>query len=234
MTNSSTSVAKHGATKRDGQPLLILLGSPGTGKGTQAKILAERKGWLHVSTGDMLREAVTNKTMLGEAAKKYMDQGALVPDDLVIDMLIERIRQPDAQNGLILDGFPRNLAQATALDDSLSKAGKAVDLALNIAVPDEDLVKRLSSRWLCRNCGTPYSETSGLPAGKKCTRCGGELYQRDDDKPETVKARLQNQKPPPDMMAHYRLNGKLVDVNGVQSIDKVTEQMLAILEEFLA
>jgi adenylate kinase len=233
MTSSGTSVAKPQGIHKNHQPLLILLGSPGTGKGTQAKILADKKGWLHVSTGDMLREAVTNKTTLGEAAKKYMDQGALVPDELVIDMLIERIQQADAQNGLILDGFPRNLAQALALDQSLAKAGKSVDLALNIAVPDEDLVKRLSSRWLCRNCGTPYNEIAGLPKGKKCTRCGGDLYQRDDDKPDTAKARLQNMKPPPDMMSHYRLNGKLVDVNGMQTIEKVTAQMLAILEEFL-
>lgn len=234
MTSSGPSVAKPQGGHKEGQPLLILLGSPGTGKGTQAKILAEKKGWLHVSTGDMLREAVTKKTMLGEAAKKYMDQGALVPDTLVIDMLVERIKQPDAQDGLILDGFPRNLPQALALDESLAKNGKVVDLALNIAVPDEDLVKRLSSRWLCRNCGAPYNEMSGLPKGKKCTRCGGELYQRDDDKPETAAARLQNQKPPPDMMSHYRLNGKLVDVNGMQPVEKVTAQMLAILEEFLA
>jgi len=234
MTVSDQSVAEARVTQPEHQPMLILLGSPGTGKGTQAKILADKKGWLHVSTGDLLREAVTNKTMLGQAAKKYMDQGALVPDDLVINMLIERIGQPDAQNGLILDGFPRNLPQALALDESLAKAGKAVDLALNIAVPDEDLVKRLSSRWMCRRCSTPYNETSGLPAGKICTRCGGDLYQRDDDKAETAKARLQNQKPPPNMMSHYRLNGKLIDVNGMQPVEKVTAQMLAILEEFLA
>jgi adenylate kinase len=233
MTSSGTSLAATEGGHKPSQPLLILLGSPGTGKGTQAKILADTKGWLHVSTGDMLREAVSKKTVLGEAAKKYMDQGALVPDELVIDMLIERIQQPDAHNGLILDGFPRNLPQAIALDESLAKAGKSVDLALNIAVPDEDLVKRLSSRWLCRSCGSPYNEMSGLPADKKCTRCGGELYQRDDDKPETAKARLQNQKPPPEMMSHYRLKGKLVDVNGTQPVEKVTAQMLAILEEFL-
>jgi adenylate kinase len=218
---------------REQPPLLILLGAPGTGKGTQAKILADKEGWLHVSTGDMLREAVTKRTMLGEAAKKYMDQGALVPDELVIDMLIERIGQPDAQSGLILDGFPRNLNQARALDESLANAGKTVDLALNIAVPDGELVKRLSGRWMCRNCGAIYNESSGLPADMKCTRCGGELYQRDDDKAETVASRIEKQKPPPDMLSHYRLNGKLIDINGVQSVEKVTEQMLRVLEDYL-
>lgn len=209
---------------------LILLGAPGTGKGTQASVLAEREGWLHVSTGDMLRDAVARKTILGEAAKKFMDQGALVPDELVISMLVERIGQPDAQSGLILDGFPRNLAQAEALDEALEKAGRRVDLAVNIAVPDEELVKRLGGRWMCRSCGRIFNESAGLP--KQCDRCGGELYQRDDDKPETVKSRLQKQKPPPEMMAHYRLAGKLVDVNGMQPVEKVTKQILHVLDDW--
>ena len=211
---------------------LILLGAPGTGKGTQAHLLAEREGWLHVSTGDMLREAVAKKTILGEAAKKYMEQGALVPDQLVITMLVERIGQPDAQEGLILDGFPRNLVQAKALDKALEEAGRCVDLAVNIAVPDDELVRRLSGRWMCRNCGAIYNVASGTP--DKCQRCGGELYQRDDDKPETVKSRLQQQKPPPDMMAHYRLADRLVDINGMQDVEKVTQQLMAVLHEWKA
>jgi adenylate kinase len=211
------------------QVFLILLGAPGTGKGTQAHVLAEKQGWLHVSTGDMLREAVTNKTVLGEAAKKYMDQGALVPDDLVIDMLVERIGRPDAQQGVIFDGYPRNLAQAKALDRALEKAARSIDVAINIAVPDEELVKRLSGRWMCRNCGAIYSESAGLP--DKCRRCGGALYQRDDDKPETVKSRLAQQKPPADMVDHYRQAGKLVDVNGLQTIERVTEDIGAIIQE---
>ena len=209
---------------------LILLGAPGTGKGTQASLLAEKEGWLHVSTGDMLRDAVSRKTILGEAAKKYMDQGALVPDQLVISMLVERIGQPDAQSGLILDGFPRNLAQAQALDEALEKAGRAVDLAVNIAVPDDELVSRLGGRWMCRKCGRIYNEAAGLPA--KCERCGGELYQREDDKPATVKSRLEKQKPPPAMMAHYRLAGRLVDVNGMQPVEKVTKQIQNILNDW--
>jgi adenylate kinase len=234
MTSRSTSVEGSARPQnREQPPLLILLGAPGTGKGTQAKILAEKEGWLHVSTGDMLREAVSKKTMLGEAAKKFMDQGALVPDELVIDMLVDRIEQPDAQNGLILDGFPRNLNQARALDESLAKAGKKVDLALNIAVPEPELVKRLSGRWMCRNCGAIYNESDGLPADMKCKRCGGELYQRDDDKAETVAARIEKQRPPAEMLSHYRLNGKLIDINGVQPVEKVTEQMLRVLAEYL-
>ena len=211
---------------------LILLGAPGTGKGTQAQLLAEKEGWLHVSTGDMLREAVNNKTFLGEAAKKYMDQGALVPDELVISMLVERIGQPDAQEGLILDGFPRNLAQAEALDEALSTAGRAVDVAVNIAVPDDELVRRLSGRWMCRACGAIYSASAGLP--ERCLRCGGELYQREDDKPETVKSRLQYQKPPPEMIEHYRQAKKLVDINGMQGVDKVTQDLATVLRDWRA
>ena len=209
---------------------LILLGAPGTGKGTQAHVLAEKEGWLHVSTGDMLREAVASQTALGVEARKFMDQGALVPDELVIGMLVERIDKPDAQSGLILDGFPRNLAQAKALDEALTKAGRNVDLAVNIAVPDEELVRRLSGRWMCRGCGAIYNEATGLP--DKCERCGSELYQRDDDKPETVRSRLQKQKPPEDMIGHYREAGRLVDIDGRQDIDTVTGQIESVLKDW--
>jgi adenylate kinase len=211
---------------------LILLGAPGTGKGTQAHLLAEKEGWLHVSTGDMLREAVANQTGLGVEAKKYMDQGALVPDELVIGMLVERIGKPDAQSGLILDGFPRNLAQAKALDEALTNAGRGVDLAVNIAVPDEELVRRLSGRWMCRNCGAIYNEATGLP--EKCERCGRELYQREDDKPATVRSRLEKQKPPADMIDHYREAGRLVDIDGEQDVDRVTAQIEAVLKDWAA
>ena len=208
---------------------LILLGAPGTGKGTQAHLLAEKEGWLHVSTGDMLREAVSSKTALGVEAKKFMDQGALVPDELVIGMLIERISQPDAQEGLILDGFPRNLAQAQALDKALEANSRTVDVAINITVPDEELVSRLSGRWMCRNCGAIYNVSTGKP--DKCTSCGGELYQREDDKPETVRSRLEKQKPPAEMIEHYRAQGRLVDIDGMQDVDKVTQQIETVLKE---
>src|SRR5438067_1581512 len=184
---------------------LILLGPPGSGKGTQAEVMAERTGWPHIATGDMLREAVAKGSALGRAAKEYMERGALVPDDLVIAMLIDRIEKDESSRGFILDGFPRNLAQALALDEALARAGKAIDLALNIHVPDEELVRRLSGRWQCRNCGAIYQEVSSPPTVPgKCDKCGHELQQREDDKPETVRARLQNQKPPLAMLDHYK------------------------------
>jgi adenylate kinase len=206
---------------------LILLGPPGSGKGTQAQIVAKRLGGLHVSTGDMLRAAVAEGTPLGKTAKEYMDRGALVPDELVIAMLIERIGAPDAAAGFVLDGFPRNLAQAVALDKALTGAGKKIDLAIHIGVPDDELVRRLSGRWLCRNCGAIYQQDSNPPkiAGK-CDNCGGELYQRDDDKPETVRARLAAQKPPADLLAHYRDSGRFVDIDGQQPVDTVTAALL--------
>jgi adenylate kinase len=207
--------------------ILILLGAPGTGKGTQAKILAEKRGWLHLSTGDMLRENVANGTELGSQAKRYMDEGSLVPDELIIDMLLDRIRQPDVEAGLILDGFPRNLTQAQALDQALTGAGKAVDLAVNISVPDDELVRRLSSRWLCRNCD--YIASSQL---EKCPSCGqAALYQRDDDKPDRVAARLERQKPPEDMLAHYRGSKKLKELDGMKSVGEVTADLLRTVDE---
>lgn len=207
---------------------LILLGAPGTGKGTQAHILAERYSWLHVSTGDMLRANVAGGTELGQKAREFMDRGALVPDELVIDMLVDRIAQPDAESGFVLDGFPRNLAQAEALDAALARESKTIDLALNITVPDEELVKRLGGRWLCRKCGAIYHEVTNPPAtAGLCDKCGGELYQRDDDRAETVRNRLDQQKPPEEMIGHYRLAGKLIDIDGLQAVDKVTEDLVA-------
>ena len=207
---------------------LILLGAPGTGKGTQAKILADRYNWLHVSTGDMLRANIAGGTDLGAKAKEYMDRGALVPDELVIDMLVKRIAEPDAEAGFVLDGFPRNLNQAKALDDALTREDKTIDMALNITVPDEQLVKRLGGRWLCRNCGAIYHEITNPPSvAGKCDKCGGELYQRDDDRPDTVRARLDQQKPPADMIEHYRDAAKLIDINGEQAVDEVTEELVA-------
>jgi adenylate kinase len=206
--------------------ILILLGAPGTGKGTQAKLLAEKRGWLHLSTGDMLRENVARQTELGRQAKSYMDSGNLVPDGLIIDMLLDRIARPDVEAGLILDGFPRTLPQAAALDEALAGQGKAVDLAINVTAPDEELVRRLSSRWLCRSCG--HIAGSKLA---KCPNCGGsDFFQRDDDKPEQVRTRLQTMKPPAEMLAHYGNAGKLREVNGMQPIERVTEDLLKAIE----
>jgi adenylate kinase len=210
---------------------LVLLGAPGTGKGTQAKLLMARFGWPHISTGDMLREAVTSKSELGKAAKSYMDQGALVPDELVIKMLIERIQRPDAADGFILDGFPRTLAQAQALDDELSAHGRSMDVSLNLCVAREDLVRRLSSRWSCPKCGAIYNLLDHPPKKEGvCDRCGATLFQREDDRPETVEARLDRQFPPADLLAHYRRQGKLVEVDGSRSVADVTESLVERVE----
>jgi len=206
--------------------ILILLGAPGTGKGTQAKRLAEKRGWVHVSTGDMLRENVANQTELGMQAKQYMDAGKLVPDELMIEMLLARIERPDVEAGLILDGFPRTLPQAVALDEALERAGKSVDAAVNIAASDEELVRRLSTRWMCRSCKSITNSKV-----EKCPMCGSdEMYQREDDQPDKVRTRLETMKPPADMLTHYRNAGKLREVDGMQSVERVTEDLLQALE----
>jgi adenylate kinase len=212
---------------------LILLGAPGSGKGTQAKILADRFQWLHLSTGDMLREAVAAGTELGKTAKGYMDAGALVPDEVVIGMLVERIGKPDAVSGFVLDGFPRNLAQAKALDEALAEAGKAIDLALNIAVADEELLNRLGGRWICRSCGAIYHEVYNPPKiSGRCDLCQGELYQRADDRADTVRARLEQQRPPQELLAHYKDSGHLRDIDGVQNVEGVTADLLKAVEGY--
>jgi adenylate kinase len=207
--------------------ILILLGAPGTGKGTQAKLLAEKRGWLHLSTGDMLREHVAGQSELGKQAKSFMDSGNLVPDELMINMLLERISRPDVSAGLILDGFPRTLPQAVALDKALTGAGKTVDVAVNITAPDEELVRRLSSRWMCRSCG--HIASSKL---EKCPNCGSDqLYQREDDQPDKARTRLGTMKPPADMLAHYRDTGKLREVDGMQSVERVTDDLNRVLDK---
>jgi adenylate kinase len=211
---------------------LILLGAPGTGKGTQANILADHFSWLHVSTGDMLREAVAAGTDLGKQAKGFMDRGELVPDDLVIDMLVERLKRADAQKGFVLDGFPRNLAQAIALDQALASESKAIDLALNIEVPEDELFERLTGRWTCPQCGSIYHTLWQPPrqAGK-CDLDGTQLTRRDDDKPETVRARLERQRTPADLLSHYRGQDKLKDIDGCQSVERVTDDLLAAMPD---
>jgi adenylate kinase len=210
---------------------VVLIGAPGTGKGTQAVVLADRYRWSHISTGDMLRRHVAKGTDLGAKAKGYMDSGGLVPDDLVIAMLVDRVQGDRDAKGFVFDGFPRNLTQAKALDDALAAAGKGIDLALNITAPDDELVKRLGGRWMCRNCQAIYNENVSPPSvAGKCDKCGGELYQRDDDKPETVRSRLQQQKPPADMVDHYRNQGKLVDIDGMQAVEDVTADIVQTVE----
>jgi adenylate kinase len=210
---------------------IVLLGPPGAGKGTQAQRIAGATKLVHISTGDMFRENVRNETELGKLARTYMDRGELVPDEVTIRMLLERIARPDATAGAMFDGFPRNVVQAKALDDALGAKGAAVDRALLISVPDEELVSRLGGRWSCRDCGQLYHEKNDPPkVPGKCDKCGGELYQREDDRPEVVRSRLEKQKPPAGLIDHYRKASSLREIDGQQPLDAVTEALLATLK----
>jgi adenylate kinase len=211
--------------------VVVLLGAPGAGKGTQAQILAERLGLAHVATGDLFRAAVRDGTPLGLTAKGYMDRGELVPDSVTIDMLFERLAKPDAAKGILLDGFPRNIAQAEVLDKALAERGGKVDVAPYIEVPEADLVARLGGRWICRAQGHPYHEQSKRPlVPGVCDVDGSELYQRTDDQPATVQARLRQQLGALDeVVGHYREHGVLATVDGSQPIDRVTDGLLAAI-----
>ena len=206
---------------------IVLLGAPGAGKGTQAQRLVEDYGFAHISTGDLLRAAVKAGTKLGVKAKSYMDEGKLVPDKLVVDLVTERLADDDAQKGFILDGFPRNTAQAVTLDSALSEMGRNLDAALLVDVKAEIIVKRLSSRRTCRGCG--YTAPAGVD---KCPACGGEMYQRDDDKPETIQKRLdvyETQTSP--LVEYYRGKGLLKVVDGdrpVEDVYKDVKELLAL------
>lgn len=200
---------------------IVLLGAPGAGKGTQAQRLVAEYGVAHISTGDLLRAAIKNGTELGKQAKSYMDKGQLVPDELVVNLVKERLADDDAQKGFILDGFPRNTAQAVVLDSELKDMGLALDAAVLVDVDPDVIVKRLSSRRTCKNCG--YTAPAGVDV---CPRCGGEMYQRDDDKPETIQRRLdvyQTQTAP--LIEYYKGHGLLKTVNGEQAVDDVYKDM---------
>lgn len=206
---------------------IVLLGPPGAGKGTQAKRIAASTGLLHISTGDMFRENVKAQTELGKLADSYMSKGELVPDEVTIKMLLERITRPDAAEGAMFDGFPRNVAQAAALDAALAARNAAIDHALLISVADDELIARLSGRWICRQCGALYHERNDPPAKAGiCDKCCGELYQRDDDSPAVVAQRLEHQKPPLDLIAHYRDAGVLTEIDGQRPLDDVTTALL--------
>ncbi|WP_456330571.1 adenylate kinase [Archaeoglobus sp.] len=212
---------------------LIFLGPPGAGKGTQAKRVVEKYGIPQISTGDMLREAVAKGTELGKKAKEYMDKGELVPDEVVIGIVKERLQQPDCEKGFILDGFPRTIAQAEALDEMLKELNKKIDAVINIVVPEEEVVKRITNRRTCRNCGAVYHLIYAPPKeDNKCDKCGGELYQRDDDKEETVRERYrvyrENTEP---LIDYYRKRGVLYDVDGTKDIEGVWKEIEAILEK---
>jgi adenylate kinase len=208
---------------------IVLLGPPASGKGTQAARLREALGLPHVASGDLFRENLKNETELGLKAKVYMDRGELVPDDVTIAMVMERLGRPDCAGGALLDGFPRTIAQAEALDRALAERGHSIGVVPYIAVPDEVLVERVSGRRLCRVCGEAYHVKFNPPERPGvCDNDGGELYQRDDDKPETVRKRLQvywEQTSP--LIDYYRDKGVLVEVDGDQSIEAVQEKLRA-------
>lgn len=206
---------------------LVLLGPPGAGKGTQAERLGEEFKLPHVASGDLFRENLKNKTELGLLASRYITKGELVPDDVTIAMIRDRLERPDYESGVILDGFPRTLAQAEGLKDILARLDRTLDGVLYIAVPDEELVIRLSGRRICRRCQTPYHIQFNPPQEQGvCGTCGGDLYQRDDDKPETVRARLEvyHQQTSP-LIVFYRQFGLLTEVDGSGDIDDVSSAL---------
>jgi len=213
--------------------LLVFLGAPGAGKGTQAKRLVEKYGIPQISTGDLLRAAVAAGTALGKEAKSYMDRGELVPDSVVLGMVKERLSQDDCKKGFILDGFPRNVAQAESLDKMLAEMNMPLDIALNLDVPFDDLMKRLTGRRTCKSCGQMYNVYySPSKVEGKCDKCGGELFQRDDDKEETIKKRLDVYRAQTEpLIDYYSKKGILKSVSGTGSIDEIFNSICAILEK---
>ena len=212
---------------------IIMLGAPGAGKGTQAKMIAAKYGIPHISTGDIFRANIKNGTELGAKAKEYMDKGLLVPDELVVDLVIDRFKEPDCANGYVLDGFPRTIPQAEALDKALTAIGESVDYAINVEVPDENIVRRMGGRRACVGCGATYHIVySPTKVEGKCDTCGGDLIIRDDDKPETVQNRLavyHEQTQP--LIDYYKKANILKSVDGTQPMEKVFSDIVAILGE---
>ena len=210
---------------------IIMLGAPGAGKGTQAKKIAEKYGIPHISTGDIFRANIKNGTELGKKAKTYMDQGLLVPDELTCDLVVDRIQQPDAKNGYVLDGFPRTIPQAECLTDALSRLGSKIDYAIDVDVPDENIISRMSGRRACLNCGATYHIVYNAPKKEGvCDACGQELVLREDDKPKTVKKRLDvyhDQTQP--LIDYYKKEGVLAEVDGTKDMEEVFQNIAAIL-----
>ncbi|MFH1381904.1 MAG: adenylate kinase [Chloroflexota bacterium] len=212
---------------------LVFLGAPGAGKGTQAARVAQKLNLTHIATGDLFRQAQQQGTKLAMEAKTYMEQGKLVPDEITIQMVLERISAPDCGSGVIFDGFPRNLKQAEALDKALTQQGKAIDNVVYIKVSEQELLDRLSGRWICRQCQTPYHIINSPPKVKgKCDRCGGELYQRADDTTETIKKRLvvffQETEP---LIDYYTRSGKLLEVNGEGNMEDIEGRIVGALSK---
>ena len=210
---------------------IIMLGAPGAGKGTQAKQIAGKYSIPHISTGDIFRANIKNGTDLGKKAKEYMDQGLLVPDELTCDLVMDRIQQDDCKNGFVLDGFPRTIPQAEALDAALTKIGEKMDYAIDVDVPDENIVSRMSGRRACLDCGATYHIVSLPPKTEgMCDHCGSDLVLRDDDKPETVQKRLtvyHEQTQP--LIDYYKNQGILKSVDGTQPMEAVFTAITDIL-----
>ncbi len=210
---------------------VVLLGAPGAGKGTQAKIVASQVGLVHVASGDLFRENLSQNTRLGQLVKPYLESGQLVPDAITTEMVVDRLQRDDCAKGVMLDGYPRTVAQAESLDAALVAAGKQVDSAIYIEVPVEELTRRLSGRWICRACQAPYHEVEKPPrVSGVCDVCGGELYQRADDVPETVRKRLDvyfSQTAP--LIDYYKSAGVLTRADGQGRIEQVTESILQAL-----
>ena len=211
---------------------IIMLGAPGAGKGTQAKMLADKYDIPHISTGDIFRANIKNGTELGTKAKEYMDKGLLVPDELTCDLVVDRIKQDDCAKGYILDGFPRTSPQAECLDNALNAMNDKIDYAVNVDVPDENIIKRMSGRRACVGCGATYhivynpTKEEGI-----CDRCGKELILRDDDKPETVENRLNvyHEQTQP-LIDYYNNKGVLQEVDGTKDMQEVFDAIVAVLE----
>jgi len=208
-----------------------MLGAPGAGKGTQAEMICEKYGLPHVSTGDIFRANIKNGTELGKEAKQYMDKGQLVPDELTVKILLDRVAQDDCKNGYVLDGFPRTIPQAEVLEDALNKLGDKIDYAINVEVPDENIINRMSGRRACVNCGATYhvvyapTKVEGI-----CDKCGEKLILRDDDKPETVKSRLDvYHKQTQPLIEFYSKKNILKEVDGTVSMNDVFNNIVAIL-----
>ena len=210
---------------------IIMLGAPGAGKGTQAKMIAEKFGIPHISTGDIFRANIKNGTELGKKAKEYMDKGQLVPDELTVEILLDRVAADDCKNGYVLDGFPRTIPQADVLDKELTKLGDKVDFAINVDVPDENIVRRMSGRRACLKCGATY-HIEHIPPKQEgiCDKCGSELVQRDDDKPETVQNRLSvyHEQTQP-LIDFYNKKNILKSVDGTKDMQEVFSDIVNIL-----
>ena len=210
---------------------IVMLGAPGAGKGTQAKMIAEKYSIPHISTGDIFRANIKNGIELGKKAKSFIDKGQLVPDELTLDLIMDRFKEDDCKNGYVLDGFPRTIPQAEALDEALKANGEKVDFAIDIDVPDENIVRRMGGRRACVNCGATYHIVySPTKVEGKCDECGEELIVRDDDKPETVLSRLEvyhNQTQP--LIDYYNEQGILKSVDGTIDMKDVFNEIVKIL-----